>query len=309
MEVQILLKGLQVDHAELAHIFRSVDLVLLHHFAGALDHARHARLADEHVVRLFGEHEAAGARERIEARLGQRAELELAVAIGEEGEHVEREPVRGRLVERSQDARIVAVTRAARQQCFRFLAAVAPEIAVEQVNHGPEVASLFDVHLENVAKVVERWARHAKHALLFDGGGLCVALRHDDAAQRGAIFARHFLPRGRALVRSEVHLALHVARLKEDTPAILGHAYVPELRPAIGLDADRRAQINLVRVALVRAHVVPPAQISGLPVLQGPLKDTVPAQIDVIWNLVGVINHRVLLRPIPRPVLTKLVPS
>ena len=52
-----------------------------------------AGLADEHVMRFLGQHEAARARERIEARLGKRAELILAVAVGEEREHEERQPV------------------------------------------------------------------------------------------------------------------------------------------------------------------------------------------------------------------------
>ena len=53
-------------------------------------------LADEHVVRFFGQHEAAGARQRVEARLRQRMQLHLAVAVGEEGEHEKGEPVGGR---------------------------------------------------------------------------------------------------------------------------------------------------------------------------------------------------------------------
>jgi hypothetical protein len=56
------------------------------------------------VVRFFGEHEAAGARQRIEGRLGEALELELAVAVGEVGEAVERQPVRDRFVEGGEDA-------------------------------------------------------------------------------------------------------------------------------------------------------------------------------------------------------------
>ena len=42
-----------------------------------------ARLADEHVVRFIGQHELAGACQRIETGFGQRAELVLSVAVGE----------------------------------------------------------------------------------------------------------------------------------------------------------------------------------------------------------------------------------
>ena len=77
------------------------------------DDALDAGLADEHVVRLLGEHEAGGARERVEAALGQREQLVLAVAVGEHREHEEGEPVVDRLVERAEDARLVGVAGAA----------------------------------------------------------------------------------------------------------------------------------------------------------------------------------------------------
>src|SRR3546814_4390487 len=106
MEVEVFLQGRQVDGAMLALV---VGLEVAHDLAGALDHPADAGLADEHVVRFLGQHEAAGARQRIEAAFGQRGELELAVAVGEEGEHEEAEPVRCRLVEGAEDARLVVV--------------------------------------------------------------------------------------------------------------------------------------------------------------------------------------------------------
>ena len=141
-------------------------------------------LAHEHVVRLLGQHEAAGARERVEAALREARELVLAVAVGEEAEHEERQPVRGLLVEGAEDARLVGVAGAALQQRLRLLAAVAAEVGVEQVDHGPEVPALLDVDLEEVAQVVERRARAAEVALLLDGRGLGVALGDDEAAER-----------------------------------------------------------------------------------------------------------------------------
>jgi hypothetical protein len=67
---------------------------------------------------------------------------------------------------------------------------------VQQIDHGPEVAALFDVDLEQVAQVVERGAGLAEQALLLDAGGLGVALGHDDAPQRVAVLAGHLLPGG-----------------------------------------------------------------------------------------------------------------
>jgi hypothetical protein len=50
-----------------------------------------------------------------------------------------------------EDARLVGVAAAALEQLLGLFAAVATEVAVEQVDHRPEVAALFDVHLEEVA--------------------------------------------------------------------------------------------------------------------------------------------------------------
>ena len=63
--------------------------------------------------------------------------------------------------------------------------------------------------------------------------------------RRGTVFAGHFLPGGLALVHSEIDLALRIARLEKDSPAIFGHLHVVELGPAIGFDADGGAQIDL----------------------------------------------------------------
>src|SRR6266851_5403920 len=90
-------------------------LVLPHDLAGPLHDAPHPALAHEHVVGLLGQHEAAGARQRVEAALGQARELVLAVPVGEEAEHEEREPVRRPLVEGAQDAGLVVVAGAALQ--------------------------------------------------------------------------------------------------------------------------------------------------------------------------------------------------
>jgi hypothetical protein len=80
------------------------------------------------VVRFLGQHEAAGARQRIEAGLRQRVQLHLAVAVGEVGEHEERQPIRCRLVEGAQHTRAVGIAGAAAQKFIRLLAPVAPEV-------------------------------------------------------------------------------------------------------------------------------------------------------------------------------------
>src|SRR5262252_10036413 len=109
------------------------------------------------MVRLFGQHEARRARQRIEPALGERAELEFAVTVGEEREHEEGKPVGRPLVECTEDARIVAVARAPLEQRRGLLAAVAPEVSVQQIYHRPQVSAFLDVDLKEVAQVVERW--------------------------------------------------------------------------------------------------------------------------------------------------------
>ncbi len=116
------------------------------------------------------------------------------------------------LVERAENARIVGVARAALEQRLGLFAAVAAEVAMQQVDHRPQVAAFLDVDLEQVAQVVERGAGEPEMALLLDRRGLGVALRDDDPAQVRAVLAGHLLPRGLALVLAEVDLAFAVGR-------------------------------------------------------------------------------------------------
>ncbi len=102
VEVEIALDDLQRNAAERAHV-RGV--VRTHQLGGPGHDPVDAGRADEHVVRLFLEHELTRPRQRVEGALLECAELVLAVPVGEVGEHVERQPVRGRLVEGTEDPR------------------------------------------------------------------------------------------------------------------------------------------------------------------------------------------------------------
>jgi hypothetical protein len=205
VQVELLLDGRQVDHAQrpdALDVVGSVDAGLLHRLAGALDDAADAGLADEHVVRFLGQHEAAGARQRIEAGLRQRLELHLAVAVGEEGEHEEDSQSGVASLKAPSMRGAVGIARAARSRP-RPLRGRRAEILVQQIDHRPEMAAFLDVHLEQVAHVVERRRGLAEMALLLDRRRLGVALDHDQAAQHGAVLARHFLPGRLALVLAE----------------------------------------------------------------------------------------------------------
>ena len=180
MEVDVLLEQVQVEAAIGVHV---IGVVLAHQLDRALDHPAHARGPDEHVVRLLLEHEVARARQRIERRLAQRCQLIFAVAVGEVGEHEEREPVGGLFVERAEDARVVGVAGVAFEHLVGFVAAITAEVALKQVHHRPQVAALFDVDLEQVAHVIQRRCREREVALLFHRCRLGVALDHEQASK------------------------------------------------------------------------------------------------------------------------------
>ena len=202
VEVRLALQERQVDDAELAHrldVIGVLDAGFDHRRAGRLDRPLDAGLADEHVMGFLGQHEPAGARQRIEAALGERGELHLAVAVGEEGEHEERQPVGRAFIEGAEDARVVHLPALALEQGLRLLAPVLAEIFDQEIDHRPEMAALLDIDLEEVAHVVEARRGRAEEALLLDRGRLGVALDDDEPAQQRAVLARHFLPGGLAL--------------------------------------------------------------------------------------------------------------
>jgi len=257
-----------------------------------------AGLADEQVMRFLGEHEAARPRQRIEAALGEARELILAVAVGEVREHQVREPVRRLLVERPEDARLVAVARAPLQERVGLLAAVPTEVGVEQVDHRPEVAAFLDVDLEQIAQVVERRAGRAEVALLLDRGGLGVSLGDDEAAQDPAVFPRDVLPGRRAQVVAEADGAPGLGLGEEQAPPVVGHLDVVELRPALGVHAHGGAQVDVLLLEAGRAHAHPPFEELRVPLLERALEPTVLAQAHVVRDALAVVDagHHTLLR-------------
>ena len=65
---------------------------------------------------------------------------------------------------------------------FGFLTSIAAEIGVQQIDHGPKVATFLNVNLKDIAEVVERGTSLAKQALLFDRSRLGVTLGYDQTA-------------------------------------------------------------------------------------------------------------------------------
>jgi len=133
----------------------------------------------------------------------------------------------------------------AREQLLGFLAAVAAEVGVQYVHHRPKMPPFLDVDLEEIAQIVERRAGVAQPVLLFDGSGLGVALRDDEAAELRAEFAGHLLPHPLAEGVPEADRAIRDGIGQEDAPAVVGHLHRAVMRPALRVHADRRSQVHV----------------------------------------------------------------
>jgi len=118
------------------------------------------------------------------------------------------QPVGRCLIERLQDPGVVFLTTAPLKECFPFFAAITTEIFVQQIDHGPEVAALFNVDLEEVAQVVLTGRSQAQMALLLDTRWFGIALGHDDTAEVGPVFAGDVLPDLFTEVIAEMDLAV-----------------------------------------------------------------------------------------------------
>ncbi len=299
-EIDVLLDGGEVDAADRPHVLGEAGL--LHQLTRTLHDARQARVADEHVVRFFGQHETGGSRQRIEGAFRQRKQLRLPIAIGEHREREEIEPGLDGRVERLEHPRLVAVAALPLEQLLGLVAAVAAEVRVEQIDHRPEVTALFDVHLKQVPKVVQARTMMAEHPLLLDARRLGIALRDDEAAELVAELARHLLPCGLALELAEVDPAIGRRLREEDPPAVVGQLHVLEVRPALRVDAHRRPQIHLVvMLEPLRPHIGPPLQVFRLPMLECPLQALVARQVDVVGNAVLQIHQQRLQSNSGRP--------
>ena len=83
---------------------------------------------------------------------------------------------------------------------------------------------------------------------------------------------------------------------EEDAPAVLRQLHVLEVRPAFGIDADRRADVDLVVVLeALRPHVLPPLDVFRLPVLERALQPLVAREVDVVRESFSAGNHDLLI--------------
>ena len=162
---------------------------------------------------------------------------------------------------------MVGVAGAPLEELGGLLTTVASEVGVQEVDHGPEVAALLDVDLEEVPEVVEGGGGVAEEALLLDAGGLGVGLGDDQAAQPVGVLAGDLLPGLLALVVAEADGAAGLGGLEEDAPAVVRHLDVVEVRPAVLLHADGGPEVDLLLVEVGGAHGAPPVDVVWLPLL------------------------------------------
>src|SRR5712692_610317 len=289
-EIEIALQQRQVHRALAADRLGVVAADLLHHLERAPHDPAEAGLADEHVVSFLRQHETAGAGERVERGLCKTFQLELAVAVGEIAEAKERQPVLDRLVEGAEDARLVHVAGVAREEFLGFLAAVAAEVRVQYIHHRPKMPSFLDVDLEEIAQVVEGRAGVAEPVLLFDRSGLGIALGDDQAAELRAEFAGYLLPHRLAEGIPEADGAIRDGIGQKNAPSIVGHFHRAVMRPALCVHADRGAQVHVDRGEVVRPHLLPPFEETRLPVLERALQRLVVREVDVVWDLLGIVD-------------------
>ncbi len=115
-------------------------------------------------------------------------------------------------------------------------------------------------------------------------GRFGVALRDDEAAQVHAVLTRHVLPGRLTHVVAEADLAIRLGLGQEDAPAVVRHLHVIEVGPALGVDGDRRAQVDGTVLERDRPEIAPPLQETRLPVLECPLEAAVVGEPDVVGD-------------------------
>src|SRR5207253_7974644 len=102
------------------------------------------------------------------------------------------------------------------------------------------------------------------------------------------------LPGGLALMGAEGDAAVLNSRRQQDAPAVFRHADIAEFGPALGLDADRGAQIDEALLETLGAARLPPIEIARVPAFQGAAQPGIGIEADIVRDQPVVIDvHRV----------------
>src|SRR5215831_18214213 len=152
------------------------------------------------------------------------------------------------------------------------------------------MAALLDVHLEQIAQVIEGRAALSEESLLLDRGRLGIALGHNQPAQTRPVRAWNLLPDRLALMGAEADPAIFFRPGEEDAPAVVRHLDISEIRPALRIDAGRGAQENLHRLRVVGPQRAPPVEEPWTPGLERPLQAWIGREIDIVRNFLGIVD-------------------
>ncbi len=273
-----------LDHVERDRPFRHDVPALPQQGSRPRNDSIEAVFADAQMIGLLSAHELGGTRERIEGGLGESAELVLPVTISEHREHEEVEPVLDRLVEGAEDTGLLHGTGASRQKLRGLGLPVSAEVALEQVDHRPEVSAFLDIDLEKAPQVIEAGRGLAETALLLHRSRLGVPLHRDETPKHGAEFAGHLLPNRRSAIIATGDGAAGDRRREENPPAVLWHLHVVEAGPSTRLDRGSGAEIDLLGLEADRPSLPPPIKVVGKPSFKCALEPLVRRETDVVRN-------------------------
>jgi hypothetical protein len=121
---------------------------------------------------------------------------------------------------------------------------------------------------------------------------LGVALDDDEAPQRRPVLPGHLLPHRLTAAIAEGDAAVGLGLGEEDAPAVVGHADVVEVGPALLAHRRGGPQEHVVVLVLDRAELAPPVEVAGQPGLEGALQAPVAGQADVVGYAGGEVDRR-----------------
>src|SRR5882762_3055670 len=176
------------------------------------------------------------------------------------------------------------------QQLFRFFAPIASEVCMKKINHRPEVASLFHIHLKKISQIVKRWRSVPQQSLLLHRRWLRISLRHDQPPERRTMLPRNLLPHRLAHMIAKSHPAFGFLLRQKNPPPVIRHLHVIKCGPAFSVHADRSPQIHTRSIKITRAQPMPPVQKFRLPMLQRALQAAIRPETHVIGNAVLIIR-------------------
>ena len=143
--------------------------------------------------------------------------------------------------------RFVGVAGSSFEQVFSFFPAIAAEIFLQQIDHGPEMTAL-PLHLPGTGSACHREMGAVfprKRCCSTEAGSVSpwITIRRRNM---DAVFAGHLLPYRLTLVLAEPNCpALFFWCASRYAPSILRHLHITEFGPSFGIDSDCRSQVNL----------------------------------------------------------------